>query len=368
MRRLLLSAILCLGWASAHAEVIRLDAATQARAGLIVRPVQERSFGDQIRVLGQTVRSPGATHTVKTILEGRVERLLVTPGEAVAEGQPLVELHSHMLHQLQGELLSNREALALAESRVQAGRQLLEIEGISRIEVEAREQAALAARLALRHSKAELHDLGYGEEEIRQLLETSDLHPVLTVQAPATGVVLEVPVQQHAWVQAFDPLLVIGNPRSLELELQIPPDEAIGVAPGNLVEFVPVGRSEAWCLARVVTQVPQVDSTTRTVTVRAEITHGLENLLPGVYVEGNLIRGDVARSPSVPESALIRIGASDYVFVRLDPESLEARPVTVGRFNGSRYEITSGVEVGEEVAVQGVFLLKSALIRAGEGD
>lgn len=370
MRRNLSAALLmlCVTASVGFAEIVQLDAATQARAGLIVRPVQERTFGDQIRVLGQTVRSPGATHTVKSILEGRIERLLVSPGEAVRRGQPLLELHSHMLHELQGELLRNGEALRLAESRAEAGRQLLELEGISRVEVERREEAALAARLELRHSEAELHDLGYTEAEIEELLDTADLHPVMTLRSPAAGVVLEVAVQKHSWARAFEPLVVLGDPSSLEVELQMPPDEAIGVAPGNLVEFVPVGRPEAWGLAKVVTQVPQVDSRTRTVTVRARITHGLEHLLPGVYVEGNLIRGEAATAPSVPESALIRIGASDYVFVRLDAERLEARPVTVGRFNGNRYEITSGVAVGEEVAVQGVFLLKSALIRAGEAE
>jgi multidrug efflux pump subunit AcrA (membrane-fusion protein) len=61
------------------------------------------------------------------------------------------------------------------------------------------------------------------------------------------------------------------------------------------------------------------------------------------------------------------MGSSDYVFVRLDAETFEARPVSVGRFNGSRYEIQEGLELDEEVAVQGVFLLKSALLRGEEG-
>ena len=63
---------------------------------------------------------------------------------------------------------------------------------------------------------------------------------------------------------------------------------------------------------------------------------------------------------------MVRIGASDYLFVRRGPDRFEARPVTLGRFNGTRFEIVEGVALGEEVAVQGVFLLKSALVRGGE--
>ncbi len=368
MMRVLLSMVVLVSTpVVVQSETVQMSAAEQARAGIVLRPVQDRTFGDQIRVLGQAVRSPGATTTVKSILDGRLERLLVAPGDSVKRNQPLVELHSHMLHELQGALLRDSEALRLAEARVAAGQQLLEVEGISRVELESREHQALAARIAVKNGEAELRDLGYSDAEIEHLLESTDLHPVLAVRAPTTGVVLTVFVQQYAWVQAYDPLIVLGDPESLELELQLPPDEAAGVRRGDLVEFVPVGRPEAWGLAKVVTRVPQVDATTRTVTVRAEITHGSENLLPGVFVEGNLIRGDASRAPSVPESAVIRMGASDYVFVRVDADTFEARPVMVGRFNGSRYEIHDGLALGEEVAVEGVFLLKSALLRGEEG-
>jgi cobalt-zinc-cadmium efflux system membrane fusion protein len=360
------SMLLCFA-SVARAETVHVSPAAQARAGVVLRPVQERTFGDQIRVLGQAVRAPGATTTVKSILEGRLERLLVAPGDTVRTRQPLVELHSHRLHELQGRLLRDREALRLAEARMEAGRQLLEVEGISRVELETREHEALAARLELENGEAELRDLGYSDADIQDLLKTTDLHPILTVRAPTAGVILEVAVQQFAWVQAYDPLLVLGDPESLELQLQLPPDEAAGVGPGDLVEFVPVGRPEAWGLAKVVTRVPQVDATTRTVTVRAEITHGSEDLLPGVFVEGHLIRGAASQAPSAPESAVIRMGSSDYVFVRLDAETFEARPVSVGRFNGTRFEIREGLQLGEEVAVQGVFLLKSALLRGEEG-
>ncbi len=364
---LLAISILTLAAGAAAAETVSLSADAQARAGIHLGEVDQRTFGDQVRVLGQAVRSPGATNTVKSIVDGRVERLLVAPGDSVRRHQPLIELHSHMLHELQGELLRDSEALKLAEARLAAGRQLLEIEGISRVELEHRQHEVLAASIEVKNGEAELQDLGYSGADIQRLLESTDLHPVLTVRAPAAGVVLSLAVQQHAWVRAYEPLVVIGDPASLELELQLPPDEATGVRRGDQVEFVPVGRPQAWGLARVTTQVPQVDATTRTVTVRAEITHGSESLLPGVFVEGNLIRGAATKAPSVPESALIRMGAADYVFVRQDELRFEARPVVVGRFNGTHYEIGEGLAVGELVAVEGVFLLKSTLLRgAGE--
>ena len=62
---------------------------------------------------------------------------------------------------------------------------------------------------------------------------------------------------------------------------------------------------------------------------------------------------------------MIRIGGQDYVFVGIDAETFEARPVRLGVFNGMRYEVLEGLHAGEEVAAEGVFLLKSALLAQG---
>ncbi len=347
----------------ANGEVLTLDAAAQARAGIVTRPVRERAFGESFRVLGLVVRTPGSMSTVKTILEGRVTEINVAPGDSVREGQVLLELHSHALHGMQGEMMQSYNQLKLAESRVEAGRILLELEGISSLELQQREQQAFAARLAFELAKSELLDLGIDEEESLRILEEGSPDSHLPVRAPSDGVVLELYVQQHEWVQAFDSLVDLGNPNQMELQLQIPPDQASGVTMGDAVEFVPVGRPETVGHARVISRVPQVDPTTRTVTIRARIEGRKEELFPGIFVEGQLVLGGVRNSPSVPESAVTRFGSTDYVFVRTGPETFEARPVQLGRFNGTRYEISEGVSLDEEVVVEGVFFLKSVLVK-----
>lgn len=354
--------------ASGAGERVRLTAEEQARAGIVVRPVLERTFGDQIRVVGQVVRSPGSTVTVKTVLSGRVEKILATPGMAVTEGQPLLKLHSHSLHRLQSHLLGAEERAKLAEVQLAAGQQLLEIEGISRLELERRRQAALAARLEAEAARAELMDLGYSEEAIEGILSRRAPDPHLVITAPSPGVVLQLRVEEHEWVQGYAPLVVVGDPRRVELELQIPPDQASRVGAGDRVEFVPVGRPDLSGRAVVLTSVPQVDPTTRTIVIRARIETPAEGMVPGIFVEGTLVHGEARTAPSVPEAAVSRLGSTDVVFVRVSADTFEVRPVELGMFNGSRYEVRSGVAVGEEVVVRGGFFLKSALLKGGDGE
>jgi cobalt-zinc-cadmium efflux system membrane fusion protein len=348
-------------------ETVQLGAAERGRAGIVVRPVLERSFGESVRVIGEVVRTPGSTVTIKTPVHGRVEALMARPGDQVREGQPLLLVHSHELHALEGEVLQRRESMRIASSRADAARQLFEIEGISRIELEQREQEAMAARLAYDESIHELHDLGYSDAESNDLLERGLPRARLTLRSPLSGVVLDIGVQEHEWIESFVPLVVIGDPRRLELQVKIPPDLGARVRAGDVVDFAPVGRPGLAGRAKVSAQIPRVDPATRTMTVRAKILESPAGLVPGTFVEGSLVHGESRVALSVPESAVVRIGSTDFVFVERGPESFEARPVTLGRFNGTRYEITEGVSEGERVAVAGVFFLKSALLRAGDG-
>ncbi len=293
------------------AELVRLNADEQARAGIVVRPVLERSFGDQFRVVGQVVRSPGSTVPVKVVIPGRIEKTMATPGTRVQAGQPVLLMHSHALHGLQGDYLRAREQLRLAEIRLEAGRKLLELEGISRLELEEREQRAFGARLELEATRAELMDLGYTETELEEIVSRRSPDPHLTIRAPVSGVVLELGVEPQEWVQAYHLLMVIGDPSRVELGLQIPPDQASSVAQGDQVEFIPVARPNAVGHATVVTSVPQVDPTTRTIVIRAAITDSLAPLVPGVFVEGTLTHGGRATGDVPHRAGLCRVALFD---------------------------------------------------------
>ncbi len=358
---------------------VELRPEERQRAAIETLVVESRATPRTIRVVGEIVRSPGATHPVRSLVEGRIERIDVAPGDSVTKGQPLLLMHSHTLHQLQAQLLEAIQELALAENRVEAGRQLLEIEGISRMEVDRREQEAFKVRLAVEAAKIELHDLGLSDLEIQALSTVDrthpDTHPDLVVRAPIEGVVLELSISPQGWVQPWEPLMVIGDPDRLELQLQLTPAAASTVGPGDLVEFHPVGEPECACRATVVTRVPQVDPETRTVTIRAAIQTSSAQALPGVFVEGTLIgRERAATGFVVPEHAVTRLAAQgptsepegsagDHVFVELSEGVYEARPVTLGRFDAGGYEVISGLAEGDRIVVQGVFLLKSKLVR-----
>jgi RND family efflux transporter MFP subunit len=369
MRWMAMGLILLAASMMAAAEVVELDAQQRVRAGVTVQEVVERSFGDSQRVVGQVIRVPGSTLTIKAVIPGRVEDLRVAPGDRVRAGELLVELHAHELLTMQAKLLKDRDRATLAATRLESGRELYAIEGISRLDLQVREQEAYAAELDFNITREELLDHGFPEAALDAVLENRATDAHLPIVAPTGGVILELRVEDQEWVEEYQTVLVMGDPKRIELELQIAPDQAAGVAPGDLVDFAPVGQSDRIGRARVVNKVPQVDPGTRTIKLRAEIIEGGTSLYPGVFVEGAVAHGDARLAAAVPVSAIINVAGEDVVFVELAEGSYEVHPVVLGVFDGVAHEVIEGVAVGDRIATGGVFLLKSTLLGGeGEGD
>lgn len=369
MRSMVTGLILAASIPATAGEVVELNAAQQARAGIVVGTVDERGFGDQQRVVGQVVRIPGSTLTLKAVIGGRVEELRAAPGDRVRAGEVLVQLHSHELMGMQAELLRARDRATLAATRLEAGNELYAIEGISRLDLQVREQEAYAAELEFTISRDELLDHGLPESVLETVLKTRTTDAHLPVVAPIDGVLLRLEVENQEWVEEYQTLVVMGDPERVELELQIAPDQASVVSAGDPVEFTPVGRPDEVGHATVISNVPQVDPGTRTIKLRARIVDSDFPLFPGVFVEGTLAHGKPRMAAAVPVSAVINVGGSDVVFVEVGEGSFELRPVDLGVFNGEVHEVIDGVEVGERIATGGVFLLKSTMLGGeGEGD
>jgi cobalt-zinc-cadmium efflux system membrane fusion protein len=344
-------------------ETVRLDAEAERRAGVVVEAARTYDFGDTVSVVGQIERAPGATVTVRTILHGHIESISVTPGQMVRAGDVLMELHSHELQEMKAELLTAIEAERLAETLHESGMELLQIEGISQLEVRDREHRLLVARLHARTLRSTLLEHGVTEDEISQLVVDANPGPELHIHAPIDGVILQLNVHEHGWTEQLQALVVMGDPASYELQIQVPTGEAGNVEPGDTVEFRHVGDVAALGRARVSARLPEVDPLTRTVVFRCDIVEGLDRVLPGELVEATLRRGERVPHVGVPAGAIGRVDQQDHVFVRLEPGLYEARPVRLGIRDGDTYQIVQGIEAGEEVAVAGVFLLKSALLR-----
>jgi cobalt-zinc-cadmium efflux system membrane fusion protein len=117
--------------------------------------------------------------------------------------------------------------------------------------------------------------------------------------------------------------------------------------------------------ARVTYVHPFLDERTRTAAVRIRFDNPDGTLRPGQFVSARL-KGDPRHAGpevlTVPRRALERSDGKSCVFLRRG-NAFERRFVEPGASAGDRTEIVHGLALGDEIAVDGAFLLKSEAAR-----
>jgi membrane fusion protein, copper/silver efflux system len=105
---------------------------------------------------------------------------------------------------------------------------------------------------------------------------------------------------------------------------------------------------------------PTVDEKTRTARVRMEFHNPGQFLKPGMFVTVEL-HADLEPSVLlVPDTAVLRSGDRNTVFVALENGRFEPRTVTLGaRGENNTYQVLSGLNDGERVVISGQFMLDS---------
>ena len=198
------------------------------------------------------------------------------------------------------------------------------------------------ARTTLRHSAA---------QQSGQPAETVAVH------APISGSVLKVLRESEGVVSRGEPLLEIGNPRLLEVEVELLSADAVRAGPGTRVILERWG-GEGPLEARVrvvepfgFTKISALGVEEQRVLVIADIVsppEEWEKLGDGYRVETKFILWEEDEVLQVPSSALFRRSDQWAVFV-VDGEFARLRNVQLGRRSGLTAQILSGVEAGELV-------------------
>jgi len=278
-------------------------------------------------------------------VDGRLLSWRVRPGDRVAAGDALAELTAPELAELSAELASAAAARREAQEAVT-------LASASRDRGVGRAAEVRQAEAALSHARA-------AESAARRRLVAH--RDTVTAEgdawvwrSPVDGVVDEISCalgmvaadRECLTLLALDDVVVVVDvPERYLAALE---------APVTLTMVGGDGRSwEASELGRAATVQPR----TRARAFRFALTSDLE-VLPGMSGRAQLRVPVVEDVHQVAAAALTRIEGQPTVFVRGTGDAPEARAVTVhGRDAG--LVVVEGLADGEEVAVRGVFLLKS---------
>jgi len=322
---------------------------------------------------------------VSAPVSGFVRRITLDVGDRVTRGQVVAQLEP-----LRSTVLDPRSR-AQAEARVESAKSALDAAKenarvatasedyarakfdrtmklhesgfASKDEWERAESEARQARATLKSSKFAVEVARADLEAARtQLLYSSGEGGRgpggnIAVRAPVEGRVLGIPHKDEGAVEAGRPLIEVGDPRALEVEVDVLSSDAVRIRPGTTVHFDRWG-GDGLLEGKVrtvepagFTKVSALGVEEQRVLVIADITSPpalWEQLGDGYRLEASFLLWEGNDVLQIPASALFRYEDGWAVFAA-EGSRAKRRIITVGRRNGLVAQITSGLEEGEMV-------------------
>jgi Cu(I)/Ag(I) efflux system membrane fusion protein len=228
--------------------------------------------------------------------------------------------------------------------------------------VSAQEEYLLAKRLgdsalaAAARQRLGLWDIP--EDQIELLDQTGKARRALLIRAPMSGEIAEKMVTEGQSVREGDNLFLIADRGVLWVDLAVFETDApmlrVGVPVALKVDALP-GRTYQ---GRVTFIHPGVDSTTRTLTARAEVPNRDGRLRPGMFVTARFGTASAPRL-TVPLTAVLPTGTRQLVFVNRGDGQFIPRDVETGVRSDSLIEVVAGLKPGDEVIASATYLLDS---------
>lgn len=307
--------------------------------------------GSETRLSGRVEPMVDARAAVAASVGGRVERVLVAPGQSVRAGQPLVILVSGDAAALRAEADAAQAAAVAAQQAHTREESLAEQGVVATRDAEVAHAQALSADAAARAARARVSAAGSPNASGR-----------LSVVSPISGVVTSVQVGPGGFAAQGGVIAEVTNPARVEIVFNAPPALAAQVRTGASMRVQgPSGEFDA-----VVTGVAaDAGEESGATVIRARPTGG--GLPPaGSAVSGAVITGQTAGGLTVPSDAVQTVEGASVAFVRT-ATGFRAVPVLVGRQAGDRTEILRGLTGTERIAGTNAFLLKAELAK-GEAE
>ncbi|HSM83108.1 MAG TPA: efflux RND transporter periplasmic adaptor subunit [Nodosilinea sp.] len=343
---------------------------------------------------------------VKPEVAGRVTQVLVSSGNGVARGQPLVQLSTE---QVQAEVAaaqagaqasrfgrdaaqSQVEAAQAEVARAQADVELAAVEfrrserlvaagALSRQDLDnARNQLDVAqaglrqAEDNVRSAQAQLQQALSSYEQAQAQVNVSQADLGYTqVLAPSAGLVGDIALKVGDYVEAGQTLATITQNSELFLRIQVPTTRANQLRPGIPVELLNPETGTALATGSVSFIDPGVTEAGQSILVKARFPNETGNLRDGQFVRARLI-WNTTTALLVPTVAVSRVAGQSFVFVATDQPQEDGqtlrvasqRPVQLGDIQGGSYQVIEGLQAGDEVVVSNILKLQDGVPIAPE--
>jgi membrane fusion protein, heavy metal efflux system len=343
---------------------LELTAQSREKNPVKVASAELARIAGDIQVVGTVAFHEDHYAVVGPLVAGRISRLAAGVGDQIRRGEVLAEIESAEVGQARADLVAAKARYSAAEANLHRESELADKRISSERERELAHAQWVTEQAGVRAATMRLRAIGLSAADIEGG-DHGDVAGRVPIRAPIGGTVIERKVTLGQAVERATDAFKIADTSRVWVTLDLYEKDLFHVHVGQEVEIWTESRPGESFRGKVAFIVPEIDQATRTAKVRLEFANPKGALEAGQLVTARIVaddRRETAQVLAVPRSAVEQIEGKTVVFVQTG-DGFERRNVLTGTSGGARIEIRQGLALGERVAVEGAFLLKSELLR-----
>jgi cobalt-zinc-cadmium efflux system membrane fusion protein len=360
--------------------VVKLDASLLKRedgGGLVRTQIVERTkVHAALPATGEVALNENAAVHISPRIPGIIESVSADIGARVKAGDTLLTLASVELGKALAEYERNRTLSDLTEKVFARETKLREQNVGSEQDVIDAQMTFEQHRTDLKASEQTLHVLGLTEDDLAAMREPS--HGVgagrLPVRAPVDGTIIEKHAVAGEMAEPGKDLMLLSDLTTVWIWAN--------VHSRDLAQLLAAEKRGPVAVEIVVTAFPDrqfkgvldyvgatMNEQTRTVKVRATVENPDLELRPGMFCEAAISLGNGKEEEilAAPRAAVFSDEGKSFVFKHWKDDFFVREDVRMGREFFGVVEILEGLKVGDTIATEGAFLLKSDVLREKMG-
>ncbi len=278
---------------------------------------------------------------VSTEVAGKVDDLHFESGESVESGQLLVELDTSTE---EAQLAAAQAEAELARINLDRAKKLRLSNTVAEAELDSAQAAFLAAEAQV--------------ENLEAMIAKK------RISAPFSGRLGIRQVNLGQFINNGDPIVSLQSLDPIFVDFAFPQKWVSLVATGMAVEVEFDSHPETLFGGRITAIDPEVDVSTRTISLRATLDNPEGKLLPGMFGQVLVVLPEEKPQKVLPATAIVYASYGDSVFVIKEKDGrkfVEQQFVRVRDTRGDFVSITSGPEAGSTVVSTGAFKLRQGM-------
>jgi cobalt-zinc-cadmium efflux system membrane fusion protein len=339
-------------------NALEITAPDSLYADLTIGTPKNTSVSGSLRVAGRVEADETRLARVSSPVTGRIIELEVVEGQTVKRGDLIAVIRSTNLADAQSSYLKAYSQRQLSQRAVERAKRLLDAGVIGEAELQRREAEQVQASADLSAARDQLRVLGMSDDAVAKLQASRTVNAVSQVLASSDGTVMERPVTLGQVVNAADTVCVLADLSNVWLVADVPEQTAGTLTAGKALEAEIAALPGEIIRSRLTFVSAIVNPETRTVRARTDLPNPARRFKPAMLATMTL--QDLAETKLViPDSAVVREGNDEFVFVRVSDKTFLLRKVTLGQQYGRVRVVTEGLREDETIVLDGAFHLNN---------